>query len=328
MMKKMEVAKRILFWVLVVFVGMVVLGALVSLFRGGEARNVLMKGETVHFLGGGEQGILVLENENTLVSAPLEEVAGVRILESVPRVENPQTRVVLAKVPDEEGVVLGLIEEGAFRPLLSDGSQKYALSVTQDGRAVYGVGQYAPAFTLPGPVSEVSDGIEEVGTATEMSEEFRTDVEESSNENVIMSYDLSSGVEKNLGVGTVPRLIGGGVLVALAPEGVVRINTLDGTRATLLAHRGIDIVGSALSLDGMTAVLKSSTDTLVDVFTFSASEPKRLGIIAPGTNIQGVAFIDASHVILRFSTERAALYEVPGEEVPAGRIIGSLITIR
>lgn len=325
----MNNARPVLIGIAVGIVVLIALGALLTFVNTAEVREHAGSGHVISFLGAGEDGVFVLEGADALVPAPLEEVGGVRVLESVPYPRNPEVRVVLASVPAQEGVALGLIEGGVFQSLLADGTEKYALSVTQDGNAIYGVGDFAPVFTLPQTVPDTgTDSTEELSTVSGAPKDAVQETPDTENEDAIISYNLSAGTIKNLGSGTVPRLIGGSAIVALASEGVVRIDPVDGTRTVILPHRAMDTAGSSISPDGMTLILKASTGALIDVFTLRTPEPRRLGVIAPGVNVQGVAFTDNEHVMLRFDEGRAALYEVPSEEVPAGRIIGSLITIR
>lgn len=259
-------------------------------------------------------------NGSTLAPVTKEERAdGVVVQESKPLASGGQ--VVLATVPRVSGSVLGVIyEDGTFASLLADGTQKTDLSV-QNSLAVFSVIARPVVWESPlesTPSDPALNEGESEGTAghadgpVDLGIPFDT---VSIPKNALFAVDVGmlKPVAIALGVGKSPRFQKNGTLVALAPEGIVRINPKTSTREKILSYLGADDAVGGISSDGSVAILSAGTSPVLDIFDITSSALHR-GVVAPNVSFYGIAFTDDGRFFIRTGEKTVELYRLPNAE--------------
>lgn len=274
------------------------------------------EGSTVTFV---EQGMperyVFAENILTRsIDAPLAN--GVVIHE---RVSSPVTsgeEVVLASVPDGQGLFFGtLATDGVLTLLVSGDTNKADLSVSTDGIAVFSASPSILLEEVPvsAPQEDDDDGIDETYTATEPAPAPAEIAPVGSDFPQLIAVNLTTKAITPLGLGYSPRLLQDGTIVAIAPEGVVKIDPRTKAREVILAH-SVSELGGNISPSGMTAALPGPNATL-EFYALSGT-PTYLGFLERDGGALQAAFLEDKYVFVRTGFQLARYYKVPTEELP------------
>ena len=246
----------------------------------GDASNPVPMGESrFEFSGSG------VPHWYEVSGASISAVAGPAGFGTLPfdvieAVESPfsDEHIVLAKVPDAEGIVLGiLLEKTRFLPVLSDGSDKSGITVSQDKNvafSVYSNGSKIRMTNLPGRDHKIID----------------------------------------LGSGRSPHFLKDGFLIALAPEGLVRINPATLARTTLIARSGVE-ARSAISDDGTLAAIANVGSNTIELYALDEAGNPTLFTVVPGVVPLEAAFIGRTQLIL-MGAENILSYGIPAKPQP------------
>jgi hypothetical protein len=254
--------------------------------------------------------------------APLERVGDVSILESKDSPIDSNVRVVLAQRDGVSGVVLGTVKGGVFESLLDNGTNKSDLVVTKDGIAVFAVATQ-PAY-FPEEVS-VSENTPDDADSTEPDEVGSVDGPGITNKaapapadtfsvsSKLFAFDIATKKMYSLGLGKNPRAYGPDAVVAIAPEGVVVVNVVSASRATLISYRNGDAHGSTLSPNGTIAAVRREGSPTVEVFRVTDGMGIYLGQIFSTSPMYGTAILGEGHIFVRTGKDTVALYALSND---------------
>lgn len=252
--------------------------------------------------------------------APRERVGDVSILESKELPTDANVRVVLAERDGVSGVVLGTVTGGVFEALLENGTNKSDLVVTKDGIAVFAVATQPAYFpeevSAPDVASDDTDSSEpdEVGSVdgpVAVSESFAEDAYSTSGK--LFAFDIGTKKLYSLGLGKNPRSYGPDAIVAIAPEGVVVVNAISGSRAVLISYRNGDAHGSTLSPNGTIAAVRREGSPTVEVFRVTDGMGIYLGQIFSTSPMYGTAILGEGHIFVRTGKDTVALYALSND---------------
>lgn len=165
--------------------------------------------------------------------------------------------------------------DGTLIPLVNDAASKYAPSIGS-GRVVYS--SYADLKMKNGTV---------VGDWQLVS---------------VALYD-SSAQPLALGPGFSSAFAADGGLVAVAPEGLVRVNPTKGGRFMIIDRPGIPYGVAAVAPDAMYAVLPNSVTHALDIFSISIDDSGSASYVAsvPG-EASAVTFLDGDTFVMKTTT--------------------------
>jgi hypothetical protein len=274
-------------------------------------------GETIAFTDSGIAEMYLM-SEFSFSKAPLERIEGISVLESVILPGSKDSRIVLGQKDGTRGVILGSIKGGSLEVLLADGTNKSDLVVTPEGIAVFAV-QNRPALfpeQIPTPVaSDDTDSAEpeETGSASgpvpliiESGIENAEDTPSISGG--LFGYNLETKELYSLGAGKSPRAYGPNAVIAIAPEGVVVVDSLTASRVALISYRGGDSHGSALSPNGTIAAVRREGSATVEFFRITDGMGIYLGQIFSASPMYGTAILGEGHIFVRTGKDTVALY--------------------
>lgn len=155
--------------------------------------------------------------------------------------------------------------DGALIPLLDDSVSKYGLSARTDGRVVFA--EYGLA------------GVQLLSASV---------------------YDPAPVRAVKLGPGFSPAFSGDGAIVAVAPEGLVRVNALKLGRTTIIDRPGMSYAVAAVSPDAAFAVLPNEITRALDIFSISPINSNRVSYVASvPVEAQAVAFVGVNSFIVK-----------------------------
>lgn len=261
----------------------------------------------------------------SLLAQPRIHVGEAVIVESQ-KIPGSADQAVLAEVPHTEGTVLGLLHgNGNFEPVLSDGTQKTDLHVVKGTTVVYTVLLNPVVWPDAQAVSQnaipESDEQIEEGHATGPVD---TGVDYKTNATDNQAFPLAGGIlfafnlgtdsaPRSLGAGKSPRLMSDGSVVAVAHDGIVKIDAASGARTVLFAYQGGDDAGGTLSPDGTVALLHTKGNSVSDVYAIAGGKVTAVGSIISTSPTFGAAFADNEHIFLRTGRTSVALYKLPDD---------------
>lgn len=245
---------------------------------------------------------------------------GVSIYETVQSPLNIEEKIVLGTIPElEEGMFLGLARpDETILLLLTGGTNKAELAVRKDGLIVV-------VTSTPPPPSEPSLGVEgEESTVPEEHGFVENPVDDvafipvsvRTNYPELLAIEIDTGKITSLGAGRNPRFTEDGSVIAVAPNGVVKINPETGERTLVIQNDAAAIYG-AISKNGLVAVLPMPDNTLAFYNLSDLTLPTQTGVL--DLNEQGpfpIAFSDDEHFFMRTGVDVAWFYNIPTPELP------------
>lgn len=182
--------------------------------------------------------------------------------------------------------------DGTLIDLIDDGVPKYGLAARADGTAVY------TAYT-----SSVTENGMPMG-------DWRL--------TAVSVYDTPPLATRELGSGFSPAFADDGGLIAVAPEGLVRIDPSDGNRETLVERAGMTYGIAALSPDATLAVLPNSATHVLDIFSLAPENPRLVSYLSSITaEAEAVSFLTPATFIVK-TLAGFTVYTVEGGVVTAG----------
>lgn len=288
-----------------------------ALIFGIVSQDLPKEGDVIAFYEDGVSRRYTPE-DNVLVRMAGEPRAdGIAIYEQVDSPTNPAEKIVLAGVPDTDGLTAGVIQaDGTFAPLVAGDTDKAGLIVTPDGLAIFGATPAVPSSLATGLYTqsegETDESLEETGS-TEIPVYLDESQVPATAASKLIAVDVTTGTITLFGQGRSPRLVEDGSIIALAPEGVVRINAKTGTRSVLLPAAGADANLSALSPSGKTAALVSGDGMRMDFFTINESFAP-LGFLEMRP-VLGTAFLDDRRILFHTAEDAAQVFKVPTEKL-------------
>lgn len=288
-------------------------------FAVGHLSRQLPEGSTS--ISFSDTGVLetFLLSDFSLLAQPRIRVGDAIILESQD-LPTAGEKAVLATVPNTYGTVLGVVHgNGNFEPKLSDGTMKTDLRVVGANRVVYTVSsrpvvwEDSTALVLVDDEANVIEGSATGPVDTGVDYTGIAD-RKSIPGGMLYSFDLTSDtVPQNLGTGKSPRVTTSGFLVALSPEGIVRIDATTAARKVMLAFEGGDAVGSTISSDGTVALLHSEGNSISSAYALTKDTATLIGSIVSLVPTYGATFADDTHIFLRTDRKSVALYLIPDD---------------
>jgi len=280
------------------------------------------EGSVVTFveLGAGESYTL---NDNVLERVVEEPRGDGAVITE--RVSSPAGEAVLFSVPGIQGMSMGILHSsGDITALVGDPTNKADLAVSANGIAVFS--------SSPAPLLEE---VEEPTSGEEPAESSAPDevwsVSGPTNTNVevdfaagfpqLVAVNLTTRAVSALGAGYAPRILSDGSIVAIAPDGVVLINSSTYARTLLMKRQMSAFPRAAISPSGTIVALPASDGTSIGFYQLapgSTNPPQDLGVLDwRGT----ISFSDDEHFFVRSAQEIARYYMVPTEKLPVANPI-------
>ena len=258
-------------------------------------------------------------------SEPFEN--GVVLVERAESPVNSEEEVVLASVPGVPGIAAAIrTSDEAIRLLVAGDTNKSDLLVREDGIAIF------TSVAAPLPLAEgeapsdpnaEENTVEETGYAT-------GPVDFGAVETMpfpeLVAVNIRTSQITSLGQGYSPRLQDDGSVLAITPEGVMRIDPVSLARTVVVSYAGDANRRGALSPSGMTAALPGAGATLE--FYHLGADAAYLGFLEQGAGSMRVSFPDDEHVFVRASRTVARYYNLPTEEVPVATPLASVSIIQ
>jgi hypothetical protein len=201
------------------------------------------------------------------------------------------TPVIADSVSQAPAATLGVVRgDGTLVPLYTDDALKYVLAGRPDGRVAFS--EYAPLKALKGVPAESDWQLMAASV-----------------------YDAMPVKPVALGLGFSAAFAADGALIAIAPEGLVRIDSVSGGRNTLVVRPGMSYGVAAVSPDGTLAVLPNPVTHELDIFRLTAENS---GIVSYSSSIpvdaQAVTFLDP-HTFVAKVGATFTIYAVEGGSV-------------
>ncbi len=283
------------------------------------AAKIPQEGTTVGFLKAGVTETYVMKNK-VLVHELNALGDGVIIKESVQSPLSATDKIVLATAPGYNGIIAGVLgADNVLHLLMTGGTNKAGLVARKDGVIVFAA---SPVITVASAESSgtndaaVSSEPEEHGSADGPVVLGTTTQKASKVANGPMLYSVNIKTKKilPLGEGRNPRLISDGSILALAPEGVVRIDPVARTRVLVLKSQGGNPEFGDLSPTG-TKVALPGDGASFEFFTLSGSEPQHIGFIDPKGRPTRLTFLNEERFFIDVDDVTVRLYDLPTEKV-------------
>ena len=288
------------------------------------APNLLEKGTKVTFVEQGRPMHFTVSNNKLVVDKLQTLEGGVTIFEEVASPLDASKRVVIAAVAGVPGLVVGEVGDGdSFTILLSGGTRKSDLIARPDGTVVVAVSNLpAPASALGSDPEEQKEEPAENDVEVTGSADGPAPAEEFSGYGLeltpyLLKLDLRTGDITALGLGRSPRLLSDGMILALAPEGVVRIRVEDASRTMVFERTGAHGIRGGISPSGSIIALESADKLSTDFYrydTVGESGISHLGLLAFDGIVSAFAFADEERFFIRTGEQVARLYYVPEAE--------------
>jgi len=281
------------------------------------ARELPPEGTVVTFSDGyrGEQYEFA---DRSLVRVPdVSKDNNVVIYEEVQSPLSIEEKVILAATPDI-GKIAGILKANGRITLLMTANTNKSELVAHKNLAVFTV---APEIRLPDPVpveegSEVntpehtftSDGQEEIELPPPPSPGTYPE---------LYLVELDTGAIRALGAGRSARFADDTTIVALAQNGIVRIDLTTLTRTLVLSHA--NAMRGALSPSGSLALVPSGDGASLDFYRIEENAAPWFGLLKRDQPIPfRAAFPDEEHFFLHTSGQSEVwYYNIPTEKLPA-----------
>ncbi len=259
---------------------------------------------------------------NGLVAEFPQDQDGITIYEQAQSPLNISEKIVLGSLPEIPGMFAGVVkEDGTIVLLMTGGTNKAELAVSKNGFAVFTArdAQVTDTASMGGVQGE-----EAKESATE--ETFSIEGEgvpelQLSDPSVLpqlFAIELETGAMRALGAGRNPRFTADGSLIAVAQNGVVKVDPVTGQRAIILPYTGPDALYGAVSLSGKVVAFPADDyKSLVFYSLENTDDPEQLGILQlenPGR--YATVFADDEHFFLRTRADMAWFYKTPTAELP------------
>ncbi len=118
---------------------------------------------------------------------------------------------------------------------------------------------------------------------------------------------------RSLGNGRAAHFLENGSLIALASEGLVRIDTQTLKREVLLARGGADAAGSAISDEGAAVVFYDAVRKTLTFYARESTDPLKYSLrgVAAGVDALDTAFIGTSELLVLSPNNTAFIYPIP-----------------
>jgi hypothetical protein len=276
------------------------------------------EGSVVSFVEGGILERYALEGNGLVLKREAARNDGIVVTESVASGKAGES-VVLALVPGKPGVLAGVAAaDGTILALVSGGTNKADLLVRSDGIAVFSSSPVPPP-SAPVDTGDDTDaaGPDEVGSATGPGVPSAPVAAAplSATYPQLVSVNTATRAIRSLGLGYSPRLLADGMVVALAPEGIVKINPATGARTVVLPLTDTGAAFGALSPSGTIAAIPAPDNVSVRFYRLApdaAGTPEDLGYLERDGSDMRTGFADDTHVFIRISTRVARYYALPG----------------
>lgn len=194
---------------------------------------------------------------------------------------------VIAAAADGSPGILGIVRrDGTLVPLLADGVPKYTLAVRHDGELAY---------------VAYSDAIAKNGVAVGDWQIMRAS-----------AYDVSPAPTTSLGKGFSIAFANDGGLIAIAPEGLVRIDSATGNRETLIDRPGVTFGVAALAPGATAVAIPNAVTHALDIFSLDPANPRSISYLSSVTgDADAASFID-DHTIIIKAGNSFSLYSIEG----------------
>lgn len=230
---------------------------------------------------------------------------------------------VIALVPEIRGHAFGLLgEDGMLTLLVSGDTHKNGLVVTDAGIAVFAAMPAPESDALAAgaqPSEEAAeDGVEEKGYASGPVD-FGPIPSPTGSASELIAMNLRTGAILSLGRGASPRLLPDGSVLAIAPEGLVKIDPATAGRTLVFAQPETDTTGAAgsVSPSGRTVALPASPTSLLFLrVSEDGSSAEHLGNLTREGGSMNAVLVDDEHVFVRVSPNIARYYFLPDGELP------------
>jgi hypothetical protein len=176
----------------------------------------------------------------------------------------------------DSGTVLAILKtDGTMKQIVTDGIPKYDLAGRPDGRVAYAIHSAKAMDTSPRSAWR------------------------------LMSLPVlaATPVPIDLGPGFSSAFSGDGSLVAIAPEGLVRINPSNKGRYMLIDRAGMNYGVAAVGPDASLALLPNAVTGSLDVFSLATDNPASISYIGsvPGT-ADAAAFVGGHTFMVKIGT--------------------------
>ncbi len=256
---------------------------------------------------------------------------GLILTERVESSATPGEAAVLAIVPGEPGILAGIARsDGTVMALVSGGTNKADLIMRADGVMIFS------SLPVP-PPSAPSDAGDETADAAVPDEVGSLSGPGAASAPVaaaplaatypqLVAVNTATRAIRSLGLGYSPRLLADGMIVALAPEGIVIVDPATGARRIALPLANTGGAFGAISPTGTLAAVPSPENTSVRFYRIApdgSGTPVDLGYLERDGSPMRTGFADDSHVFIRTSTRAARYYALPGT-LPVATMIATL----
>ncbi len=234
------------------------------------------------------------------------------ILEAVPSIISGEL-IVLARASGVPGISLGTVGGDNSFTSLSAGVAEKADLAAQGDIVVF-------SQIVPAAVHATSTTLAINGKQVEVRNEPSN--EDTQAAHALFAFDLKKKESpRELGSGRAARFLTDGSVIALAPEGLVRIMLTSGKRETLVPHAAADAQGSTISKDGSVVVFADPAKHTIAFYATDAAHPLRYQFrgILPNASYTDAAFIDNTFLVTLTPDNAMYLYRVPTESNPIVR---------
>lgn len=276
-------------------------GSVVVFSYGGVGRQYLYKNEAlnVRIDSGRDDGAVIYEE----IQSPL----------------NIDDKLVLGTAPGISGMFFGRKDAaGDIDLYMTGGTNKADLTARKDGIAVFAAQEVRPPFpSLEPPTDEPAESeTEEHFVAEEIADPLSVGPSKASYSDMF-AVEVDTGKITGLGAGRNPRFTADGFIIALAENGVVRIDPKTGERMLLIPRTYAALQG-AVSPDGSIVAVPAPDFMSLEFFSLAdPANPSNIGyLMFEKAGPYPTAFTDNGHFFVRTDTNSAQLYKIPTEKLP------------
>jgi hypothetical protein len=209
------------------------------------------------------------------------------LLEEAPYANAAGDVAVLARVPNQEGTVLGILHKnGTLEPILTDGTYKTDLAVRSDGTALFASSTSTPAVVLA------------LKATIPQADAIFADSHEDTASLMLVNIISKDHAVKYLGQGRSPRIEPDGSFLALTPRGLMVFNPGTNAPKLIIAHANADTVGAAISPDGSVVAIPNAQENTIFYLVRSAGV-QTISVIGsqPIGPVNAAAFLDDQHFV-------------------------------
>jgi hypothetical protein len=267
--------------------------------------------------GVGRQYLYSNESLNRRIDSTRED--GAVIYEEIQSPLNIDDKLILATAPELTGMFLGVKHgDGEITALMTGKTNKVELSAHKDGLAVFTASEVRPPLpSVSGPADEGAESETEEHYTAENPLDAEPAAFAQASLSQLYAVEIDTGKIIGLGAGRSPRFTSDGFVVALAENGVVRIDPKTGTR-TLLIERQEGALNGAVSPDGSIVALPAPDAMSLEFFSLAdPANPRTIGyMMFDKAGPYPTAFTDNEHFFIRLESRTAHLYQIPTEKIP------------